>query len=465
MTSRVETKNTFLEGPILPSLLKFAIPVMLTIILQALYGAVDLWAAGKFAATGDISAITTGSQTMMIITGLVSGMSMGSTILLGQNIGNHNEKGAAKVFCTSIIFFAVLGIFLSLIMFFGADFICVKMNVPNEAYLPTLHYIQICGSGTVFIVAYNVLSAIFRGMGDSKSPLYFVAIASIINIVGDVILMKFFNMGAAGAAIATVFAQMISVVFSLFLIKKNGLPFTITKDDFKFNAESAKHVVRLGTPIALQDLCNEISYLIIIGLVNILGVVTSAGVGISEKIIIFMFMVPIGYMQSISAFTAQNIGAGNIERARKAMWQGMGTAAILGILLAYLTFFHGDFLSTFFIKDLGSAESDAVIAASAEFLKASSVECLILSAAYCLTGYFNGVGRTTFVMVQGLCSIFLVKIPFAYYASMKAEPVLFEIGFASALAAIFTFVVAFAYYFVVKNKDIENNKMFEQNNL
>ena len=324
------TENNFSEGAILPSLLKFAVPVLLALMMQALYGAVDLWAVGKFGTTADISAVSTGSQTMQIVTGLVTGLSMGTTVLLGQRIGCRDDEGAARVVGTSIKVFGVLGIALSIAMVFAARPVAYLMNAPEEALEQTVQYIQICGGGSLCIAGYNLLSAVFRGMGDSGSPLIFVSIACVTNIVGDITLIDGFKMGAAGAAIATVAAQTVSVVLSVILIKKKGLPFAFTREHFAFQRKTAAAVIRLGSPIALQDMCNEVSYLVIIGLVNALGVTASAGVGIAEKLVIFILLIPMAYMQSISAFTAQNIGAGDPERARKAMWIDMGTAAVLG---------------------------------------------------------------------------------------------------------------------------------------
>ncbi len=450
-----QTKNTFLEGSVLPSLLKFSIPVLLTLVLQALYGAVDLWAVGKFATTADISAVATGSQTTQIITGMITGLSMGTTVLLGQKIGQKDEEGVADTIGTSVKIFGILGITLSIIMFFCAKPIAYLMNAPESAFTPTVQYIQICGCGSIFIVAYNLLSAIFRGMGDAKSPLIFVSIATIINIVGDIVLINNFKMGAAGAAIATILAQAISVALSLVLIKKKGLSFSKRN----LSRETARNVIKLGSPIALQDMCNEISYLIIIGLVNTLGVNASAGVGIAEKLVIFILLIPMSYMQSISAFVAQNIGAGQYERARKAMWTGMGSAIILGGLMSYISYFHGDILSMIFIKDVSSKEAMAVIADSKQFLQATSIECFVLSIAYCLTGFFNGLGETKFVMIQGLCAIFLVKIPYAYFASKKLNPDLFDIGLSTAYAAIFSLVVCLIYYVYLRNHmKFRNNK-------
>ncbi len=441
MTMR-QAKNNCLTGPILPALLKFSIPVLLALLLQALYGAVDLWAVGKFGTTADVSAVATGSQAMQIITGLVTGLSMGSTVLLGTYVGRKDHDGAAKTIGSSIWVFGVLGAILTVITVLAAPWIAHVTNAPAEAFSQTVSYIRICSAGSLFIVAYNLISAIFRGLGDAKSPLYFVMIACVTNIIGDITLTKFIPLGAAGAAIATVAAQAISVVLSLVLVRKRGLPFAVEKNHLHFDRKSSVSILKLGAPIALQSMCNEVSYLVLLGFVNALGETASAGVGIAEKLVMFILLIPNSYMQSISAFVAQNVGAGQLERAKKAMWLGMLTAAVLGGILAYCSFFHGVALSSLFIK---SGEA-AVLNASAEFLKATSIECFILSIAYCFTGYFNGVERTTFVMVQGLLSIFLVKIPYAWFASTQPNPSLFQIGMSTAWAAVFTLLLCVGYY-------------------
>lgn len=444
-----QTKNDFLTGPILPALLKFSIPVLLALLLQALYGAVDLWAVGKFGTTADVSAVATGSQAMQIITGFITGLFMGSTVLLGIYVGRKDHDGAAKTIGSSLWVFSVLGVALTVITVLAAPWIARVTNAPAEAFSQTVSYIRICGAGSLFIVAYNLISAIFRGLGDARSPLYFVMIACVTNILGDITFTKFIPLGASGAAIATVAAQAVSVVLSLVLVRKKGLPFAVEKAHLRFDKENSGSILRLGTPIALQSMCNEVSYLILIGFVNALGEVASAGVGIAEKLVMFILLIPTSYMQSISAFVAQNDGAGQRERAKKAMWLGMLTAAILGGILAYCSFFHGAALSTLFIK----GGETAVLNASAEFLKATSIECFVLSTAYCFTGYFNGVGRTTFVMVQGLLSIFLVKKPYAWFASTRPEPSLFQIGMSTAWAVVFTLLLCVWYYIHCSRKD------------
>ncbi len=434
----MKNNHTILEGAILPALTKFSVPIVFSLILQALYGAVDLWMVGQFGTKGDISAVSTGSQTILIMGGIITGLSMGTTILLGQSVGEKNEKKSADIIGTSLWIFAFLAVILTVLLLFMAPSLAVLLHVPKEAFSKTIHYIQICGAGTVFVVGFNLLNSIFCGLGDSKTPLFFVGIACMVNIVLDFILIALCQMGAVGAAIATITAQAVSVIFSLFCIGKK-LPFPVKKENLKFQKMQAFYILRLGTPVAFLRMCNEISYLLILGFVNTLGVVASSGVGIAEKLVMFILLIPMAYMSSISAFVAQNMGAGQAERARRSLFTGMGTAAVIGGITAYFSFFHGDTLSMLFSQD------SAVVAASANFLKATAIECFILSLSYCYNGYFNGMEKTGFVMVQGICAALFVRIPLAYIASISATPSLFRIGMSTAWAAIFMFLVCTAY--------------------
>lgn len=432
-------KNTILEGSIVVALTRFAVPMLFSLILQALYGAVDLWMVSRFALNADVSAVSTGSQTMLIVNGIVTGLAMGITILLGQSVGEDNDKQSARIIGTSTWIFAALALGLTLLLLTGASTLTTALHAPVEAYQRTVHYIMICGAGTVFVVGFNVLNGIFCGLGDAKTPLYFVMIACAVNIVADYVFIAHVGLGAEGAAIATIVAQAVSVVFALALIKRR-LPFEMHRADFGAERALAVNILKLGIPVALLRMANEISYLIILGFVNTLGVVASSGVGIAEKLVMFILLIPTAYMSAVSAFVAQNTGAGQHARARQTLSVGMMTAAVIGGAMAYLSFFHGDALSRLFIGDV------AVIAASAEFLKATALECFILSMAYCYDGYFNGIEKTTFVMVQGIIAALFVRIPYAYYASIQPAPSLFNIGLSTALAAAFMFVICSGYY-------------------
>ena len=446
--------NSIIEGKIFPSLTKFALPILFSLILQALYGAVDLWMVSQFGSNADVSAVSTGSQTMMIVNGIVTGLSMGITILLGKSVGEKNDRQSANIIGSSVWVFSIIGAIITIILLFTAPNIATALHTPKEAFKKTTEYILICGAGTIFVVGYNVLNGIFCGIGDSNTPLIFVGIACITNIVADYILIDILKLGARGAAIATIGAQAVSVICSLFVIRKK-LPFNIGRTNMSFNRSISFSIIRLGAPVALLRMCNEISYLVILGFVNTLGVVASSGVGIAEKLVMFILLIPTAYMSAISAFVAQNIGADKPHRAKKAMWLGMATASVIGGVMAYLSVFHGDTMSALFIKDI------FVINASAEFLKATAIECFVLSLAYCFDGYFNGQGKTGFVMTQGICVALLVRIPYAYFASKKATPSLFNIGMATALAAIFMLIVCSIYYIITTKK--YNSLNFKKN--
>lgn len=442
-----ETKNELLTGAILPALMRFAIPILLSLILQTLYGAVDLWAVGVFGTPADVAAVAIGSQTMQIITGVLTGLSTGTTVMLGRKVGAGDARGAAWVVGASAWLFGAAGIALSVLMVSAAPLIAAVMDTPPEALSQTVIYIRICGAGSVLVAVYNFAAAVFRGIGDSKSPLLFVSVACVANIALDILLIAGFGMGPAGAAIATVVAQGGSVALTLVLFRRHGLGFPLSLHFLRLRLRFVKNTLRIGSPVALQDLCNETAYLVIIGLVNALGVIVSAGVGIAERLSLFIFLIPMSYIQAISAFVAQNAGAGLMARARRAVLIGMTTAFVPGILLATALVFCGDIFTRIF------TDEPSVIAASSEFLRATALESLVLSLACCLSGYFNGIGRTTFVMVCGLCSVLLVRLPVAWYASTRPNPSLYHIGLSTVLAALFTLLANLAYALVLHRKE------------
>ena len=375
-------RNDFTQGKILGPLLSFAMPVLFALFLQAMYGAVDLLVVGKFGTSADVSAVSTGSQIMMTITHLLSGLSMGTTIFLGQKLGEGKAEQGGKIIGASIWLFAVIGLVFTVLVPLGAGVLADTMNAPAEAFDLTVDYIRICGFGIIVIIAYNLIGSIFRGMGDSKTPLITVLIACICNIIGDLLLVAVFKMGTAGAAIATVFAQFVSVVISVALIRKQKLPFTFKQKYIRPERDVCKKVVVLGLPIALQDLLVGMSFLIILAIVNDLGLVASAGVGVAEKVCAFIMLVPSAYMQSMSAFVAQNIGAGKEKRARETLWCGILSSAAVGVVMFWAAFFDGDALSVVFVED------PAVVAASAEYLKSYAIDCLLTSFLFCFFGIF-----------------------------------------------------------------------------
>lgn len=429
----------FTQGPILSKLLRFALPVLGAMILQVMYGAVDLLVVGQFADASAVSAVSTGSQLMHTITTVVTGLAMGTTVLLGRTLGEGRADRAGGVIGGAIWLFGALGTALSVFAVLFAPQLCTLMRAPEEAFAQTVAYVRICGAGTLFIVSYNVLGSVFRGIGDSRTPLLSVIIACIVNIVGDLLFVCVFHMAAAGAALATVLAQALSVGICFVVIARRGLPFPFAAKDLRPTPAPIVGTLRLGAPIALQDLLVSLSFMVILAIVNSLGVVASAGVGVAEKLCGFIMLVPSAFSQSLSAFVAQNVGAGKPQRARRAMLCGMAASFAMGVVMFYAGFFHGDVLCGLFAGDA------QVIAAGADYLKSYAIDTLMTSFLFCFIGYFNGCGRTTFVMLQGLVGAFGVRIPVSFFMS-RLEPVsLFAIGLATPASTVVQIALCVAY--------------------
>ncbi len=439
--------NDFTVGPILGPLLSFSMPILFALFLQALYGAVDLLIVGKYAFAQDVSGVAVGSQIMHTLTNLVSSFAMGTTILLGQNIGAGNRAAGGKIIGTSILLFASVGLVMTAAIPILSGVLASLMNAPTEAFEETKQYISICGLGSVMIVAYNVLGSIMRGLGDSKTPLLTVAIASVFNIAGDLFLVAKLGMGAAGAAIATVLSQTISVIISLFVLSQRNLPFSFTRRDIRIDSLISRKIVRFGTPIALQDLLVGLSFLVILAIVNTLGLIASAGVGVAEKVCGFIMLIPAAFMQAMSAYVAQNHGAGKNERAERGLRIAILVSTAFGLVMFFVAFFHGDFLCGLFARD------SEVISAGFDYLKAYAIDCLLTCFLFCFIGFFNGLGETGFVMIQGIAAAFLIRIPVAWWMS-RTTGRLFYIGLGIPCATVIQILACFFYYSRIKSKTV-----------
>ncbi len=439
-------EKNFTEGKIIGPLMMFALPVMFALFLQAMYGAVDLMVVGKFSAPEEVSAVSTGSQIMLTIGNLVASLAMGTTIYFGQQIGMGKLKLGGQIIGASIALFLAIGLCLSVVIPVLAPQIASVMQAPEAAFDQTVGYIRICGGGMIAIVAYNLIGAIFRSMGDSKTPLMTVGIACVVNIAGDLLLVAAMGLGAKGAAIATVSAQVVSVVASLVLITRQKFSFEFNFGMIRFDGEIIGRVLRLGSPIALQDFLVGLSFLVVQAIVNTLGVTASAGVGVAEKVCGFIMLVPAAFMQSISAFVAQNAGAGKMDRAMKALRSTIAVSFVFGFAMFLFGFFRGDILTGLFAKDAD------VVMAGAEYLKSYAIDCLFTCFLFCFIGFYNGIGQTTFVMAQGIIGAFLVRIPVVILMS-KWEPVtLFHIGLATPCSTVTQIILCFGWLFLLKRK-------------
>lgn len=447
----MEKTHDFTQGRIFIPLIKFALPVLLALFLQTMYGAVDLLVVGQFGTSADVSAVSTGSQIMNAVTVVITGLSMGLTVLVAQKIGAGEKREAGKIIGSGIFLFGIVAVIMTVAMIMLSSLLAGVMRAPWEAFTQTVSYIVICSAGTVFIVAYNLVGSIFRGIGDSKMPLVTVAIACVLNIGGDLLLVGVFEMGTAGAAIATVFAQAVSVLLSLIIIKKRGLPFAFRKKYIIPKLSYIKDTLKLGTPIALQDFLVSISFLVITAIVNEIGLVESAGVGVAQKMCGFLMLVSSAYMQSMSAFVAQNIGAQKPERARKALLCGIVSSLIVGIVMGYFSFFHGELLAGIFSND------NAVTLAAAEYMKAYAIDCLFTSFLFCFIGYFNGCGNTVFVMIQGLVGAFGIRVPVSWLISQYSSN-LFHIGLATPISTVIQIIMCGIFFaFTIRSLKMKNS--------
>ena len=293
----------FTQGSILKKLFWFMVPILGALVLQAAYGAVDLLVVGRFGSTSGLSAVSTGSQVLNLVTFVVTQLAMGITVLIARYLGEKKPEQIGAVLGGAVIVFALLSVGLCIVLVGLARPISVLMQAPAESLELTVSYVRICGGGIFFIVAYNLLSAIFRGLGDSKSPLLFVLVACVVNIFGDLLLVAVLHMDAAGAALATVFAQTVSVVCAVVMLLKKQLPFSIKREDFRFNLQCRKFLT-IGLPLALQECLTQLSFLALCAFVNRLGLEASSGYGVACKIVNFVMLIPSALMQSMASFVS-----------------------------------------------------------------------------------------------------------------------------------------------------------------
>lgn len=439
-------KNNFTEGKILGPLLRFAAPVLGARILQAMYGAVDLMVVGKYAETADVSAVASGTQIMNTVTGIIMGISMGITVLIGQSIGAGRSSESGRIIAAGIKLFAAFGAVLCAAIVLLRGQICTLLHCPPEAFSRSMAYIGICGAGIYFIIFYNVLGSVFRGMGDSKTPLLSVAIACALNIAGDVAFVRYLGLGASGAALATVMSQGVSVIVCAAIIMKRGLPFEFGRKSFRDTGVLTRNILEIGVPVALQDFVVGLSFLILTSITNNIGLIESAGVGVAEKVCSFVMLVPSAFSQAVTAFVAQNIGAGKRDRASLALRYSISVSLCIGVVISWYSFFRGYELTGIFSSDA------AVVAAGWDNLKAYAIDVLLTSFLFCFLGYFNGCGYTRMTMLQGIGSAFLIRVPISYIMSKQIPVSLFRIGLATPCASAAQILVCFWYYHR-KNKE------------
>lgn len=440
------------EGSIARNIISFSLPYLLAYFLQTLYGLADLYIAGQFNGADVISAIAIGSQIMHMVTVIIVGLAMGSTVLISRDVGAGDERGIARLIGNTILMFAVVAAVLTGILLALRSPVVSVMSTPPESVAETRRYLTVCFAGIPFIIAYNVLSSVFRGMGDSKSPMAFIAVACAVNVVLDYIFMGMLGMGATGAALGTVLAQAVSVATALFATKRLHLGVRIGRNDLSPEPSLIKHMLSIGGPIALQDGFVQVSFLLITVIANRRGVTVAAAVGIVEKIICFLFLIPSSMLSSVSAIAAQNIGAKSYGRARRTLLAGTAISVGIGAVFAVVFQFASAPLLAMFTDE---AE---VIRLGEQYLRTYVLDCVFAGIHFPFSGFFSAMGRSMLSFIHNVSSIILVRIPGAWFASKLFPDTLYEMGLAAPAGSLLSSLICVAFYIMLRRRGVSDDK-------
>ncbi len=445
-----KSENKLLTGKIAPALLSFALPFMAASFLQSVYGAVDLFVVGQYTNSAAVSAVSIGSQLMMTLTSLVQGVSMGGTVLIGRRIGERDKPGTGRAVGNLVFLFALIAVVLTPVMLIGTNGMVSLMQTPAEAVSYAQEYVFICCAGFPFIVGYNAVSGIYRGLGDSKTPVFFILIACIVNVGLDFLLTGYFGMGAKGAAIATIAAQGISFIVALIHMIHKGFDFPMGVHAFRPKKAELTSILTVGVPLALQDLLVNISFLAIAAIINTLGVTASAAVGVVEKLMGFAFLMPGAFSSAVATMAAQNIGAGEEKRARSSMKWGILFSLVCGALVCLLSQLIPEILVGIFTKD------PAVIAAGSGYVRTYSIDCVLVGFVFPMNAYLNARERSIVSFLHSMAATFLVRIPVTWLMSKIAtDGSLIPMGLAAPAASLLSIFICAFYFRWMWKKDKE----------
>lgn len=434
--------NKLTQGRVGPALLRFALPFLAASLLQQLYGTVDTVAVGRLSAdaAAGLAAISTGAQITYMVTTLVIGLATGSTVLIGQYAGSGQKENISRTIGTMFPLFGIVGLVISAFLAACSGPIVSLMQVPQAAVPAARQYLVICGVGMLFVTGYNMVSGILRGLGDSKTPMLLVAIACVINIIGDILLVGPLQMGAAGAAVATVVAQGFSFLCSLIILhRRKDFPMRFRLRNFVLRKEQCRLLLKLGVPVALQDFCIGISFALISAFVNRLGLEQSACVGVSSRVSCIAMLVSTAFMSAIAAMTAQNIGNGQPQRAKQAMGWGILISAVISFAAFLLVELFPAAILGFFTDDA------AVIAQAVLYTRSNIIDVALVPFVFCMNGFFSGCGHTTFSMTNNLISTFGVRVAGTLLISLIPGTTMFHIGLAAPAASAVQIVIQLVY--------------------
>ncbi len=440
-------KRELTSGSVMENLLFFSLPYLLSFFLQTLYGMADLLIIGQYGGVADTTAVSVGSQVMHMLMVMIVGLAMGATVNIGQAIGGRDNRRAALFTGNTVTLFMGLSSVLTLLLLVLRSAIVFAVSTPADAAAGTVDYLTICFIGIPFITAYNIISAVFRGMGDSKSPMYFIAVACAANIALDYLFIGALGMGPAGAALGTVLSQAISVIISLIVIKRRSTGLALTKADIRPNKQIIGKILKIGIPVAMQDGFIQIAFMVITVIANRRGLNDAAAVGIVEKIIGFLFLVPSSMLSAVSALGAQNIGAQKPERARKTLLYAIFIAAGFGGTVAVIMqFLSGGAVSLF-------TDSAVVTRLGGEYLRGYAWDCLFAGIHFAFSGYFCACGKSGISFMHNMIAILLVRIPGAYFMSSMFPGTLYPMGLATAAGSLLSAIICAAAFIILIKKE------------
>ncbi len=397
--------NDLTKGNLVQTIIWFSIPFLLANLIQAFYGAADLMVVGRYCGAEAVAAVSTGTQVTQIVTSIITGLTLGSTVLVGNYAGQKRTEQVKETIGTSLCLFGIVGLALSALMWLLAPQILMALKTPEEAFLLALSYVQVCSCGVVFICGYNAISAVLRGYGDSKSPLLFVAVAGLMNIAGDVVLVKYFHMGVRGTALATIFSQGFSMVCAMAYLNRRNFVFSFRPENFRIHKNRALELAKIGVPVSLQECMVRLSFLYLTSVTNALGVAASSAVGIASKYDVFAMLPATSIASALASIVAQNHGAKQYDRMNRALWIGILAAAPFS-----LAFFLWAQISPQSMIGLFS-QDEAVIAAGIPFFRICSFDYLAVLFVFAMNGYLNGRGKTIFTMISCCSGALLLRMP------------------------------------------------------
>lgn len=440
-------KNDLTTGSVFKNIIFFSLPYLLSYFLQTLYGMADLYIIGQFNGVDSITAVSVGSQVMHMLTVMIVGLAMGSTVTIGQAVGAKQSKQVSVTEGNTITLFMGLSIVVTVFLLILVKPIVAVMSTPIEAVNETISYLTICFIGIPFITAYNIISSIFRGLGDSKSPMYFIAVACVMNILLDYVFIGVFHLGAAGAALGTTLAQTISVIVALTIILRRNTGISLKRDDFIPQVETMGTILKIGIPVALQDGFIQIAFIVITIIANRRGLSDAAAVGIVEKIISVVFLVPSTMLSTVSALSAQNIGAGKHERAASTLRYTIFMVVGFGLVVSVAIQFAGSAIVGMFTEDA------QVILLGSQYLRAYIWDCVFAGVHFCFSGYFCAYGLSGISFLHNVLSIVLVRIPGAFFASKYFADTLYPMGLAAPCGSLLSVVICVIVFVLIRKNN------------